>query len=75
MAIEKTYQEVVNHLRQSGFKDVQIATGMQKYLPGGFVPSLNSVRRWRYGKSQPSAAYAAVLEMFYTEAKDKGLLK
>lgn len=75
MAATKTHQDIVNHLRQSGFKDGQIAVGMQKYLPGGFIPSLNSIRRWRYGKARPSPTYAAVLEMLYKDAKDKGLLK
>ena len=75
MAASKKHQEIVKHLRQSGYSDGQIAFGMQNYLPGGLIPSLNSIRCWRYGKGSPSAIYALVLEMLYLDLSSKGLLK
>ena len=75
MAEEMTRREKVVHMRESGFSDGQIAFEMQRLLPGGVMPSLNSIRRWRYGDCKPSPTYATVLDLIYRDAQARGLLK
>ena len=75
MAASKTHKEIMNHLRDSGYSDGMIVLEMQKLLPGGATPSLNSVRRWRYGEATATNTYAVVLEIVYKDAQTRGLLK
>jgi|TARA_R110002012_G_scaffold287214_2_gene479492 hypothetical protein len=74
-AAKVTAKEIVQRLRDSGYSDGQIAYEMQRFLPGGSIPSLNSIRRWRYGKAEPSNTYAVVLEMLYLDVSSRGLLE
>jgi hypothetical protein len=75
MAEEVSNQEMVLTLRKAGYTDATVALEMARHLPGAVPPSLNSVRRWRYGETEPSPHYAAVLRLVYASAKTSGLLK
>jgi hypothetical protein len=75
MAASTSYKEIVKKLREAGYSDGMIAVEMQRHLPGGAIPSLNSIRRWRYGKAAPSKTYAVVLDLLYKDMVSRGLIK
>jgi hypothetical protein len=76
MATEKVkHQELILSLKDVGFTDASIALGIASIIPGTPIPSINSIRRWRYGSVKPSPYYAALLETFYKEVVSQGMIK
>lgn len=76
MATEKiSTRDMVLALRSAGYTDATVALEMARFLPGAVPPSLNSIRRWRYGQTEPSPPYAVVLELVYRSAKQSGVIK
>jgi len=76
MAAEKiSSRDMVLALREAGYTDATVALEMARFLPGAVPPSLNSIRRWRYGQTEPSSPYAVVLKLVYQSAKQRGLTK
>ena len=74
MAVEEMrYRDMILTLKGAGYTDA-IALGLATLLPGTPIPSINSVRRWRYGSTQPSPYYAALLERLYAEAISQGIV-
>ena len=76
MAPEKVnHQDMMLSLKQAGYTDGAIALEIAALLSyWAQPPSLNSVRRWRYGTSNPSPYYAALLEKLYTDAISRGII-
>ena len=71
---EMRHKDMILTLKDAGYTDAAIALGLAALLPGTPIPSINSVRRWRYGSTQPSPYYAALLERFYAEAISQGIV-
>ncbi len=71
---EMRYRDMILTLKESGYTDAAIALGLATISPGTPIPSINSIRRWRYGSTQPSPYYAALLERFYAEALSQGIV-
>jgi|TARA_A100000172_G_scaffold79050_1_gene65411 hypothetical protein len=75
MAVEEMrYRDMILTLKEAGYTDASIALALASMLPGTPIPSINSVRRWRYGSTQPSPYYAALLERLYAEAVSQGIV-
>ena len=75
MAVEEMrYRDMILTLKGAGYTDAAIALGLATLLPGTPIPSINSVRRGRYGSTQPSPYYAALLERLYAEAISQGIV-
>jgi hypothetical protein len=73
---EMTHRQMVLSLKEAGYTDAGIAVALNALLPRGApMPSVNSIRRWRYGSSKPSPYYAALLERLYLRAVSRGVLK
>ena len=63
-------QEIIQALRDNGYTDGMIAARLSDFLPGNVPPSINSIRRWRYGTTQPSPPYRAAVRKLYEEASE-----
>ena len=76
MAVEEMkHRDMILSLKEVGYTDASIAIGLASLLPGSPIPSINSIRRWRYGSVRPSPYYAALLEKLYAEAVSQGIVE
>ena len=69
------HRDMILSLKESGYTDASIAIALASMLPGTPIPSINSIRRWRYGSVRPSPYYAALLEKLYAEAVSRGVVE
>lgn len=68
--VSTSTKEIIRELRDNGYTDGMIAARLSDFLPGNVPPSINSVRRWRYGTTQPSPPYKAAVQKLYEETSE-----
>ena len=71
---EMKHKDMILALKEAGYTDASIELALSTMMPGTPIPSINSVRRWRYGSTKPSPYYAALLEKLYLKAVSHGVV-